>query len=209
MHNLFLGTAKNILKIRKELGYIKKPDLEKLQETVDQFIIPKEIGKIPRKIVSAFDGFNADEYKNWVLLFSIYSLHDVLPQRDKDCFRKFVIACQYLCRKIISKNDVTIAHEMLLQFCKSFQSLYGENRITPNMHLHMHLKECVLNFGPIYSFWLFSFERYNGMLGNLPNNKKNIEPQIMRRFCTENILLHVEKPTEYEDLFSPIFLKLE
>ena len=68
--------------------------------------------------------------------------------------------------------------------------LYGKEKVTPNMHLHLHLKDCLLDFGHIYSFWHFCFERCNGMLGNLPNNKRNIEPQTMRRFCTENIIMN-------------------
>lgn len=92
---------------------------------------------------------------------------------------------------------------------KSFETLYGKKRVTPNMHLHAHLKDCILDFGPIYSFWLFSFERYNGMLGKLPNNKKNIEPQIMRRFCTESIILNLEKPTEHEEVFAKLFEKMD
>ncbi len=29
-----------------------------------------------------------------------------------------------------------------------------------NIHMHAHLVECVREFGPISSFWCFSFERY-------------------------------------------------
>ena len=63
-----------------------------------------------------------------------------------------------------------------------YESLYCKDRVIPNMHLHMHLKQCILDFGPIYGFSFFSFERYNGILGNLSNNKREIEPQIKRRF---------------------------
>ena len=31
----------------------------------------------------------------------------------------------------------------------------------------------------MYSFWLFRFERHNGMLGRLPADKRNAESQIM------------------------------
>ena len=34
-------------------------------------MVPHDVGKIPHKSVSTFDGFNADEYKNWLLLFSV------------------------------------------------------------------------------------------------------------------------------------------
>lgn len=57
--------------------------------------------------------------------------------------------------------------------------------MTPNMHLHGHLTECVQDYGPTFGFWLYSFERYNEMLGKFPNNQKHIEIQLMKRFETE------------------------
>ena len=62
-----------------------------MQEKTDQFVAPHDIGKIPRKISSCFDAFDADENKNRVMLFSIYVLHDLIPKRGKECFRKFVL----------------------------------------------------------------------------------------------------------------------
>ena len=53
---------------------------------------------------------------------------------------------------------------------------------TPNMHLHLHLKNCVLDYGPVYSFWMFAFERFDVILGAYGTNNKNIEVQIMREF---------------------------
>jgi len=73
-----------------------------------------------------------------------------------------------------------------MQICKSYERLYGRGFVTPNIHLHAHLAECMFDYGPIYSFWLFSFERYNGLLGNMPTNRKNIELQFMNRFCRES-----------------------
>ena len=51
-----------------------------MQEKTDQFVVPHDTGKIPRKISSSFHGFDADEYKNWVILFSMYVLDDVIPK---------------------------------------------------------------------------------------------------------------------------------
>ena len=47
------------------------------------------------------------------------------------------------------------------------------------------------------------------MLGKLPNNKRDIEPQIMRRLCTENIALNLENPVQFQGHFSDMFLKLD
>ena len=49
MHNFFLGTAKHILKIWKNLGYLNKNKLDLIQEKTDQFVVPHGIGKIPKR----------------------------------------------------------------------------------------------------------------------------------------------------------------
>ena len=70
------------------------------------------------------------------------------------------------------------------------------------MHLHCHLHECIKDYGPIYSFWLFSFEHYNGILGDFPTNKKSIGVQLMRRFEKEQELLNSSLPESFESEFS-------
>ena len=40
------------------------------------------------------------------------------------------------------------------------------------MHLHTHITDCILDYGPVYSFWLYSFERYNGILGIKLNQER-------------------------------------
>ena len=58
------------------------------------------------------------------------------------------------------------------------------------MHLHAHLAMCVREYGPHHGFWLFSFERYNGVLGSQPHNNRSIEIQLMNRFLRDK--LHLE-----------------
>ena len=55
------------------------------------------------------------------------------------------------------------------------------------MHLHCHLRECIKDYGPLHGFWCFPFERYNGVLGQLPNNNRSFEVQVMNRFVRESI----------------------
>ena len=53
------------------------------------------------------------------------------------------------------------------------------------MHLHLHLKECLLDYGPVQSFWCYPFERLNGVMGKYHTNNNIIELQIMEKFLTE------------------------
>ena len=91
----------------------------------------------------------------------------------------------------------------LLHFVKEYETINGELAITPNMQLHLHLKECVQNYGSIYAFWLFSFELYNGILGSHHTNNKIVELQIMGKFMTSGILANMQYnlPEEYGNFF--------
>ena len=84
--------------------------------------------------------------------------------------------------RIITSDNVTQADEYLTLFCKKFERLYGKAACTPNQHLHMHLKDCFLDYGPSHGFWCFPFERYNGILGGYPTNNKNVEVQLLNKF---------------------------
>lgn len=82
----------------------------------------------------------------------------MLPLEHLDCWRKFVLGCRRLCSVFITVNNAKVADRLLNTFCKKFEQLYGQDFVTPNMHLHGHLFDCVLDFGPVYSFWLLVFE---------------------------------------------------
>lgn len=83
--------------------------------------------------------------------------------------------------------------------------MYGKGVVTPNMHMHCHLQECVKDYGPLHGFWLFSFERFNGLLGQQPNNNRSVEVQLMDRFVRETVLASIVTPEEFKDDFSSIF----
>ncbi len=86
---------------------------------------------------------------------------------------------------MINVVDLNSADLFLLHFCKKVEEIYGWEACTSNMHLHVHLKQIFEDYGPAHSFWCFSFERYNGILGSYHTNKKSVEIQLMKKFCTE------------------------
>ncbi len=52
--------------------------------------------------------------------------------------------------------------------------------VTLNMHMHCHLAECVCDYGPLRSYWLFPYGRYNGIMEGTPTNNRSVEVQIMQ-----------------------------
>ena len=206
MHNLYLGTAKHVLKrLWHDNDLIDKKDYPLLQDCVDAVNVPPYLGRLPHKILSSFAGLTADQLKNWTNIFSLFALHNHLPHNDLECWRHFVLASRILSQLQISASDVQLAHALLLQFCKRVERMYGSSVITPNMHLHCHLKECLLDYGPVYSFWLFSFERYNGIFEHFPSSTRSLEIQLMHRFLCEFSLSSFSLPESFKSDFEEIF----
>ena len=204
MHNLYLGSGKHMIKLWLKTELITTNHFSKIQEFLDTFIVPTDIGRIPRKIETGFSGFTADQFKHWITIYSIPALYNILPRSHLDCWRYFVLACRIFSRQSLSSSDIVRADALILQYCKKMELLYGESSITPNMHMHCHLKDILIDYGPVQSYWLFSFERMNGLLGQIPNNNRLIEPQLMRQFLHENLAFSLPFPTEFNELFEPV-----
>ncbi len=80
MHNLYLGTAKHILKniwLDDSSRIITASMFETIQTSV---LVPSDIGRVPKKITSSFGtssfgGFTADQ---WTTVYSLFALRDLL-----------------------------------------------------------------------------------------------------------------------------------
>ena len=211
MHNLFLGTAKHLMEniwLNESNPLLSDTQLKRMQQRVDDVEFPSTLGRLPNKIAISFGGFTADQWKTWTLIISLYALKGDLPEGHLKVWRSFVLACKILCCPFITTADVMKANVLLKKFCVDFEQLYGKERVTPNMHMHTHLCECVLDFGPIYAFWLFSFERYNGIMGAFPTNNRSIEIQLTRKFLRDQSAFGVNLPDAFRDEFQPLLVSL-
>lgn len=112
MHNFFLGTAKRIFVHWVESELLKKADLETVGERIAEFKIPSDIGRLPTNIATNYSQFTADEWKNWVLLYSLFALQGLLPERHLQVWQKFVIACREICRPTLKKTRLFIADRL-------------------------------------------------------------------------------------------------
>ena len=206
MHNLFLGSAKHFMKsILLGKDVVSHSEFGIIQQRVDSIVTPCDIGRIPNKIRSGFSSFTADQWKNWVIYFSLLALRDFLPAEVLECWRHFVLACRVLCHKNITFEQIGLGDALLIQFCKRTERIFGKEVITPNMRMHCHLRECILDYGPLHSFWLYAFERYNGILGEVPNNNHSIEAQIMKRFLSDSQMVCCGLPNEFCNEFRSLF----
>jgi hypothetical protein len=121
----------------------------------------------------------------------------------------FVLACKYMSQSVITTNDLQIADTLMVKFCKAVERIYGKEFITPNMHLHLHLKQVIIDHGPIPSFWCFSFERFNGILGSIKTNNRSVELQLMRKLLTSRQIEEFNLPEQFNEEFTSLCFPVE
>lgn len=183
MHNLLLGTAKHMLKVWKESELLTNESLDAIQDLLNDVVVPCDIGRIPNQIATMFSSLTADQWKHWTCVYSLFALKDKLDVRHYNCWSSFVAVCRLLCRRSVTQQDLDDAERCLYVFLRSFEKLYDKNKFcTPNMHMHVHLRKCIEDYGSVYNFWCFSFERMNGILGEFNLNNHKINVTLMRHF---------------------------
>ena len=67
------------MNLQKNHGLFLKCQLLEIQNLVDTMNVLSNIGRIPHKIGNGFAGFTADQFKNWVSIYSIPTLFGILP----------------------------------------------------------------------------------------------------------------------------------
>jgi hypothetical protein len=171
MHCLFLGIAKWIFKaIFVDQGKLTMEQLRIAQNRMDYIELPSDIGRIPPKVAIGKDGFSnltADQWKTFIMIYSTTILWDMLDNNDRKILGHFVRACNLLVARFITEDDLKEAQVRLKDMACIIESEYGPEFITSNIHLAFHIPDCCRDYGPMYSFWLFSFERLNGYIGKI------------------------------------------
>ena len=171
MHCLFLGVAKWIIKsIFINQNKLSMEQLRIAQKRMDHFDLPSDIGRIPPKIAIGNEGFSnltADQWKTFIMIYSTTILWDMLDNDDRKILGHFVRACNLLVARFITEDDLKEAQERLRDMAYLIENTYGPEFITSNIHLALHIPDCCRDYGPIYSFWLFPFERLNGYIGKI------------------------------------------
>ena len=215
MHNLCLGTGKHAFKVWVNLNVLSSENLAEIDRKARLFQVPAGVGRLPINISSNYGGFKADQWRTWITVYSPVLLKGILPNDHLQYWLIFVRACNILSQRIIKINDLTTADLLLLNYCKKIEDLYGRDHCTMNIHLHLHIKEIMLDFGPSHAFWCFPFEHYNGILGSYSTNMKAVEVQFMRKFVNSQFVkslsiladpqLHSLLPTTVENSTSFLF----
>ena len=189
MHNLYMGTAKNILKVWGRKGVV---DLVELQTRLRTLRIPRGIGRV----LSSFENKNkknnkpkklkrltAEELMTFVMLYSDQLLFGTVDSANYKMWKHFSAACRGSSGRLLYKVDVPKLQERYYKFLVAFEELHPED-CKPNMHLGHESFLSLMDYGPNHASWCFAFERMNGILGRVHMNNKAIQLTVHHSFVS-------------------------
>lgn len=116
-----------------------------------------------------------------------------------------MVACQFICQPVINTEQVLQAHDLIVT---TYEELYGKDKCTPNMHMVCHLKDIMLDYGPVHGYWCFAFERYNGLLEAMHKSWVNPEKQLLLKFLDLQLVNSVDMTTSENDFASLVSRKI-
>lgn len=168
MHNVALGIMRLLLDIwmgshrlcnkSVKCKPMSKANWNMLDKRLMALQLPEYVTRKPRSVQDR--GFyKAAEYCNLFLFFLSYALRGLLEENKIKHFKLLSSAVYILLQSEISSDEINQAGAMLTLFADQFESIYGAETITMNVHLIRHYAETVRNCGPIWAYSMFLFEK--------------------------------------------------
>lgn len=182
MHCVFLNVIKRLFSVwfdeknHNHRGSLRK-DVNKINERLKTLKPIDSVSRTPRTIED-YHYWKASELKWFILAYSLVILFDLM---EDDFFNHHILlvhAITILTSDSIKPDDLKEADRCLKQYVTDFESLYGLENMTLNVHMLLHLARTAEMFGPLWTTSCFPFENLNGILKNFVKSSKNPELQI-------------------------------
>ncbi|TFK59244.1 hypothetical protein BDN72DRAFT_946510 [Pluteus cervinus] len=200
MHNIYLGTVNHFFMVLIFRSYMlsgrggKNSEKARFEATINSIQWPSHITRLPKNLGENQSLKKADEWRNLLTVAPVVlwctwkDLDDEIPPSSPPIpanatskpthnreYRKIYTAMLKLCAGVrilssrrISMAEVRIGHDFLMDYCRALKQFKVHTTI--NHHMMRYYLKFIPLFGPIYGWWLFPFERFNGMLKKVKHN---------------------------------------
>ena len=132
--------------------------------------------------------FKAAEWKSFCtvnLPITLTRLWGSLPMTDRrylmlQNFLQLVAAIKLANGRTITIDQIDQYERHMRKYLTGLVELYPWISITPYQHMALHFPSHLRRFGPTHSWRCFAFERYNGLIQNIPTNSRFGEMEITK-----------------------------
>lgn len=153
-----------------------------VNERIAMLKLPKNIKRNPRSITDR-NNWKANEWRSFLLYFSVGILYKILPLKYLRHFGKFINTIWILIQDEVPRLKVHTLKNDVAIFVHQYVTIYGEKHATYNLHQLLHLPTCVENLGPLWAYSNFPFENNNGKLQSFVKSPKGVLSQIMNKYA--------------------------
>lgn len=179
LHNALLGVTQQIW---NNLHKILKPVQ---RQTIDNLLLliqpPRDLRRHTEKI-SNKSIWKATHWKSWLLYFCLpicCSFKNI--ENNLEHFAFFVNTMFILLKMNITADELDKCEQNLLVFVARYQVLYGDDRMTFNIHILLHFIQSIRESGPTWATSAFPFESNIHFLKQTINGPKSVEQQISKK----------------------------
>lgn len=207
LHVICLGT------VRKMLNDIVSGELQvrlshvKVKQISDQLIelrpsIPVEFARKPRSL-KYLAQWKGTEFRQFLLYTSPVVLKSVLSSSLYHHFVTLSVAVRIMCCPNLSRKYLNYAQQLLNHFVDSFKIIFGEHKVSHNVHNLIHISDDVKNFGVLDSFSAFKFENFMQYLKKLVRKSHKPLQQLNNRYAELKNILHASNIKEKQCIRTP------
>ncbi|XP_057329242.1 uncharacterized protein LOC130670086, partial [Microplitis mediator] len=186
LHSVLLGVVKQhtelLLCSFGKPYYIGNPNqLAAINEILLKFKHPSSISRSPRDITER-NMWKATEWRSWLIFYSLPCLKKLLPHKYLDHLALLVEGITILLEEKISSHMLETADKLLIRYICYYEEYFGEEKMTYNIHLLLHMAKSVVNLGPLWAHNTFPFENENHFILKLKKSPNHVCLQIARKY---------------------------
>jgi hypothetical protein len=118
--------------------------------------------------------YKASEFRNLIFYNLVGILYDILDDKFYNHLLLYAVFIRILTNDVLNDQDIKDSHDLILIFVKDFETLYGVDKVTFNLHGHLHLPRQAKLFGPLHKCSGFPFEGMFKHTGEFRNGTRGL-----------------------------------
>ncbi|KAH9942644.1 hypothetical protein B0H21DRAFT_696303 [Amylocystis lapponica] len=221
MHNIFLGIIAHLFMEILFKAYMfsgtggSNSVKQRFEDTINSVRWPSHVTRLPKNLGENQSLKKADEWRRLLTITPIVLWTSWKDNSDKipvsappipsnakyrpahsrgcrDIYSVVLLLCagvRILASRKITMAQARIGQDFLSQYCRRLKALGAD--LTINHHLSMHFAQFIKLFGPVYGWWLFAFERFNGLLEKVHVNGHDggrMELTLLRHWVQSHLI---------------------
>jgi hypothetical protein len=211
LHCSLLGVTRQLVSLwfdsnnHESPWYIGQPSKQKMYDNhLKDIVVPKEVRRMPRSIATR-EHWKANEYKTFILYYSLIILQGVLSLRFLNHYFLFVWSLHQLLGTCILKDDLAKVKATLDLFIVKMEELYGVSHCSFNVHQLSHLAKSTQMCGPLWAVSIFVFESNNETLKNMIQGTQYVSDQVCQTYAIMKTLpLFMKQSVQGNDIVSEV-----